>query len=115
MGLFDKVFGSYSEKELKRVRPQVDRVLALEEQYRTLSDAELRATTPKLKERLAQGETLDALLPDAFAACREAADYACRKLGWARIICGEGGEPLPKEIIADRVFESVSKALGIEL
>lgn len=48
-------------------------------------------------------------------ACREAADYACRKLGWARIICGEGGEPFPKEIIADRVFESVSKALGIEL
>ncbi len=47
-------------------------------------------------------------------ACREAADYACRKLGWSRIICGENGEPLPKEVISDRVLEAVSRAIGIE-
>lgn len=47
-------------------------------------------------------------------ACREAADYACCKLGWSRIICGENGEPLPKEVISDRVLEAVSRAIGIE-
>jgi len=73
MGLFTKVFGTYSDKELKRIRPIADQVLALEETYAALSDADLRAVTPALKARLAAGETLDDILPDAFAACREAA------------------------------------------
>ena len=74
MGLLDKLFGSYSEKELKRIQPTVDKVLALEDRYRKMSDDELRAMTPKLKEELASGKTLDDILPDAFANCREAAD-----------------------------------------
>ncbi len=74
MGFLDKLFGSYSEKELKRIRPTVDKVLALEERFRGLSDDELRDMTPRLKKRLEQGETLDDILPEAFAACREAAD-----------------------------------------
>ncbi len=74
MGFLDKLFGSYSEKELKRIQPTVDKVLALEERFRGLSDAELRDMTPRLKKRLEQGETLDDILPEAFAACREAAD-----------------------------------------
>ncbi len=74
MGFLDKLFGSYSEKELKRIRPTVDKVLALEERFRGLSDDELQDMTPRLKKRLEQGETLDDILPEAFAACREAAD-----------------------------------------
>ncbi len=74
MGFLDKLFGSYSEKELKRIQPTVDKVLALEERFRGLSDDELRDMTPRLKKRLEQGETLDDILPEAFAACREAAD-----------------------------------------
>ena len=74
MGFLEKIFGSYSDKELKRVQPQVDQVLALEERFRGLSDEELRDMTPRLKKRLEQGESLDAILPEAFAACREAAD-----------------------------------------
>ena len=74
MGFLEKIFGSYSDKELKRVQPQVDQVLALEERFRGLSDEELRDMTPRLKQRLEQGESLDAILPEAFAACREAAD-----------------------------------------
>lgn len=65
-------FGNYSKRELKRVQPLCDKVLALEEKYKGLSDEELQAQTPVLKERLAKGETLDDILPDAFAVCREA-------------------------------------------
>ncbi len=74
MGLMKKIFGSYSEREIKRIRPLCDRVLALEEEYRALSDGELRAKTDEFKNRLSTGETLDDILPEAFAACREAAD-----------------------------------------
>lgn len=74
MGLFEKIFGTYSSRELKKIQPIVDSVLALEETYRALSDEELQATTPKLKERLNNGEALNAILPDAFAAIREASD-----------------------------------------
>mgnify|MGYP003818130203 CR=1 FL=1 len=74
MGFFEKLFGSYSDKELKRIQPILQSVLDLEEQYRALSDKELQAVTPALKARLAAGETTDDILPDAFAACREAAD-----------------------------------------
>ena len=74
MGLIKKLFGSYSERELKRVYPIQQKVLALEETYKAKSDAELKAVTPALKERLANGETPDDILPDAFAVCREASD-----------------------------------------
>ena len=74
MGLLDKLFGTQSEREIKRLTPLVDKVMALEETYRALSDDELRGKTAHFRERLANGETLDGLLPEAFAAVREAAD-----------------------------------------
>ena len=74
MAFLEKIFGSFSDKELKKIRPIADQVLALEGKYKGLSDAELQAVTPALKERLANGETVDDILPDAFAACREASD-----------------------------------------
>ena len=74
MGLFDKFFGTRSQREIKKIQPLVDKVLKLEEEYKALSDEALKAKTPEFKERLAKGETLDDLLPEAFAAAREAAD-----------------------------------------
>ena len=74
MGLFTKVFGTYSQRELKSIYPIVDKITALEDEYRQLTDAELQAKTLEFKERLANGETLDDILPEAFAAVREAAD-----------------------------------------
>ena len=74
MGIMQKIVGTYSERELKRIYPIQKKVLDLEEKYRAMSDEELKACTPALKERLANGETLDDILPDAFAVCREAAD-----------------------------------------
>ena len=71
--IFTKLFGTHSDKEIKRIRPVVDRILSLEEKYAAMTDAELKAMTPALKARLADGETLDDILPDAFAAVREAA------------------------------------------
>ena len=73
MSLFTKIFGTSSQRELKSIYPIADRVDALEEEYKSLTDAQLQAKTPELKERLANGETLDDILPEAFAACREAA------------------------------------------
>lgn len=73
MGLFEKVFGSYSKRELKHIYPIRDKVLALDEQYTKMSDSELQNQTNILKDRLAKGETLDDILPEAFATCREAA------------------------------------------
>ena len=69
-----KLFGNYSKRELKRIQPLCDKVLALEDKYKKLSEKELRAQTAELKNRLANGETLDDILPDAFAVCREATD-----------------------------------------
>ncbi len=74
MGLFTKLFGTRSEREVKKLEPQVEAVMALEEPYKKLTDQELRAKTQEFKNRYASGETLDALLPEAFAVCREAAD-----------------------------------------
>ena len=71
-GLLTKLFGNYSKRELKRIQPLVDQVLGLEDKYKQLSDEELKAQTGLLKERLEKGETLDDILTDAFAACREA-------------------------------------------
>lgn len=74
MGLLRAMFGNYSEKEIKRIRPILDKVLSYEDEYKALSDSELRAKTDEFKERINNGETLDQLLPEAFAVCREAAD-----------------------------------------
>ena len=73
MGLFDKIFGTRSEREVKKIRPTVDKILALEETYGAMSEEELKGKTAEFKARLASGETLDDLLPEAFAAVREAA------------------------------------------
>ena len=74
MGLFTKVFGTYSQRELKSIYPIVDKIVALEDEYKALTDAQLQAKTPEFKARLQNGETLDDILPEAFAAVREAAD-----------------------------------------
>ena len=74
MGLFQKIFGTYSERELKSIYPIADQIEALADEYKALSDAELQAKTPAFKERLTNGETLDDILPEAFATVREAAD-----------------------------------------
>ena len=73
MGLFSKLFGTRSQRELKKIQPLVDKILALEEPYGKISEKELRGKTAEFKARLAQGETLDDLLPEAYAAIREAA------------------------------------------
>ena len=73
MGIFTKIFGSYSDRELKRITPIVDKIEALSGEYAALSDEELKAKTAQFKERLSQGETLDDILPEAFATAREAA------------------------------------------
>ena len=72
MGLMKALFGDYSTRELKRIRPTCDKVLALEDKYAAMTDSELKAQTAVLKGRLAAGETTDDILPDAFAVCREA-------------------------------------------
>ncbi len=79
MGLFIKMFGTYSERQLKRLDATVNKIEALADTYKVMSDDELADMTPKLKERLANGETLDDILPDAFAAVREAADRVLGK------------------------------------
>jgi preprotein translocase subunit SecA len=73
MSIITKIFGTRSERELKKIMPIVDKIEALEPEYQKLSDAQLRAKTAEFRERLSRGETLDGLLPEAFAAVREAA------------------------------------------
>ncbi len=73
MSLFSKIFGTHSEREVKRIIPIVDKIEALAPEYEKMSDEELRAKTPEFKERLGKGETLDDLLPEAYAVVREAA------------------------------------------
>ncbi len=79
MSLADKLFGTYSERQIKKINPIADKIEALAEKYGEMSDGDLRHTTVVLKERLAAGETLDDILPDAFAAVREAADRVLHK------------------------------------
>ena len=74
MGFIKALFGNYSKKELKRVKPIMNSVLELEEKYKAMTEEELKNQTNILKERLANGETTDDILPDAFAVCREASD-----------------------------------------
>ena len=92
MGLITKLFGTRSQRELKKIQPLVDKVLALEEEYKALSQEQLQAKTAQFKERLTQGETLDDILPEAFAAIREAAD---------RVL---GMRPYPVQIIGGIVL-----------
>ena len=73
MGLFNKLFGTRSERELKKIRPIVDKILAMENEFAAMSEETLRGKTAEFKNRLGQGETLDDILPEAFAAIREAA------------------------------------------
>ena len=74
MGLFDKIFGTHSQREIKKIQPIVDKILGMETEYKNLSEEALKAKTQEFKDRLAQGETLDDILPEAFATVREAAD-----------------------------------------
>ena len=74
IGFLNKLFGTNMAKEVKRLEPTVRKIEALEEEYRGYTDAQLQAKTPELKQRYANGESLDDLLPEAFATCREAAD-----------------------------------------
>ena len=79
MSLADKLFGTYSERQIKKIKPIVDKIESLAPKYAAMTDDELKGTTPLLKERLSAGETLDDILADAFAACREAADRVLGK------------------------------------
>ena len=74
MGLLKSIFGDYSSRELKSIYPVVDKIEAMADEYRSMSDAQLQAKTAEFKERLQNGETLDDILPEAFAAAREASD-----------------------------------------
>ena len=74
MGLMKKIFGDYSSRELKSIYPIVDKIESMADEYKAMSDEALRAKTTEFKERLQNGETLDDILPEAFAVCREAAD-----------------------------------------
>ena len=74
LGLIKTLFGDYSKRELKRIKPLCDRVLALEDEYRAMDEETLKAQTAKLRDRLAMGESTDDILPEAFATCREACD-----------------------------------------
>ncbi|MBQ2924039.1 MAG: preprotein translocase subunit SecA, partial [Anaerotignum sp.] len=76
MGFLEKIFGNYSEKEIKKIKPIVAKIEALGPQYETLSDEELRGKTQEFKDRLANGETLDDILPEAYAVVREASSRA---------------------------------------
>ena len=73
MGIIKKLFGTRSQREIKKIQPLVDKILSMEAEYAALSDEALKGKTAEFKNRLAQGETLDDLLPEAFAAIREAA------------------------------------------
>ncbi|MGM9593741.1 MAG: preprotein translocase subunit SecA, partial [Candidatus Onthomonas sp.] len=74
MGFLQTLFGTTSAREVKKITPLVDKIEALGEEYKALTDEQLKAKTAEFKERYAQGETLDDLLPEAFATVREAAD-----------------------------------------
>ena len=73
MGLFQKLFGTHSDRELKKIYPIADKVMALENTYAKLTDEQLQAKTAEFKQRYANGESLDSMLPEAFATAREAA------------------------------------------
>ena len=89
MGLISKIFGTYSDHQVKKVMPLVDKIDALSPAFAEMSDADMRAMTDKFKERLANGETLDDILPEAFALVREAADRVLGKRPFrVQLLCG---------------------------
>ncbi len=89
MGLIQKIFGSYSDHQIKKITPTVDKIEALAPTFASMSDADMRAMTDKFKERLNNGETLDDILPEAFALVREAADRVLGKRPFrVQLMCG---------------------------
>ncbi|MBQ8163745.1 MAG: preprotein translocase subunit SecA, partial [Clostridia bacterium] len=89
MGLFSKIFGTYSDHQIKKIIPIVDKIESLAPRFEDMSDSEMRAMTPKFKERLANGETLDDILPEAYALVREAADRVLGKRPFrVQLMCG---------------------------
>ena len=89
MGLFSKIFGTYSEKQIKKLEPIVDKIEALGSRYENMSDSEMREMTDVFKKRLADGETLDDILPEAFALVREASDRVLGKRPFrVQLLCG---------------------------
>ena len=89
MGLFSKIFGTYSDRQIKKIIPLVDEIEALSDTYAAMSDSEMRAKTDEFKERLSKGETLDDILVEAFALVREAADRVLGKRPFrVQLICG---------------------------
>ena len=93
MSLIEKIFGTYSDRQIKKLMPIVDKTDALSDKYAAMTDSELSSVTPEFKNRLAAGETLDDILPEAFAAVREAA---------ARAI---GKKPYRVQILGGRIAE----------
>ncbi|MCD8312483.1 MAG: preprotein translocase subunit SecA [Firmicutes bacterium] len=89
MGLITKMFGTYSDRQIKRIRPTVDKIESLAPKYAAMSDEEMAAETPRFKERLAGGETLDDILPEAYALVREACDRVLGKRPFnCQLLCG---------------------------
>ncbi len=89
MGLFSKIFGTYSDKQIKKIEPIVDKIEALGDDFAKMSDNEMRAKTDEFKERLANGEPLDDILPEAFALVREASDRVLGKRPFrVQLMCG---------------------------
>ena len=89
MGLFSKIFGTYSDRQIKKITPIVNKIEALADEFRALSDNEMRAKTDEFKDRLQKGETLDDILPEAFALVREAADRVLGKRPFrVQLMCG---------------------------
>ena len=102
MGIFGKIFGSYSTKELARIEPIKESVLKLEEQYAAMSDTELKAQTQNFRDRLDTGESIDMILPEALATVREAA---------YRVL---GKKPFPVQIIGAIVLHhKLTETLGL--
>ncbi len=89
MGLFSKIFGTYSDRQIKKITPLVDEIEGLAEKFKSMSDSEMRAKTDEFKNRLKNGETLDDILPEAFALVREAADRVLGKRPFrVQLMCG---------------------------
>jgi preprotein translocase subunit SecA len=89
LGIITKLFGTRSEREIKRILPVVDKIEALSDQYRSMSDEALKAKTPEFKRRLSEGETLDDILPEAYALVRETSDRVLGKRPFrVQLICG---------------------------
>ena len=119
MGLFTKLFGTRSEHEVKKIMPTVNKILALEDEYKALDDDALRRKTQEFKDRLAQGETLDDILPEAFATAREAADrvlglrpYPVQLIGGLIKELATMGEDESPPAVSDLIFRDFAENNG---